>query len=72
MRKLCAITTAGIFLLLSAGLTGCTAEYKAPEAVEIRPMTELNSRQDSMYGPVSPVMKDVYDRSISAEVYSTD
>ncbi|WP_054940192.1 hypothetical protein [Paenibacillus ihuae] len=64
------VTVLGLALLL--GLTGCKAAYQPPEAVEIHQMQDMGGRQDSLYGPLSPVMQDVYDRSISSEVYSAE
>ncbi|MNP31527.1 hypothetical protein D3C76_1246490 [compost metagenome] len=65
----------GLCLALLLMPAGCSAVYQAPEAVQIRPVTELGGRPDSLDRldrPVSPVMQDVYDRSIPAEVYSAD
>jgi hypothetical protein len=62
----------GLFLLLILGISGCSASYQAPKAVEIHQMTDLDGNLDIPYGPLSPVMEDVYDRSISAEVYSAE
>ncbi|WP_310832830.1 hypothetical protein [Paenibacillus pedocola] len=59
-------------LALLLGLTGCMAAYQAPDAVEIHQMTDMGGKQSSLYGPLSPVMQDVYDRSISTEVYSAE
>lgn len=71
MRKF-TIPAMGLCLALLLGLTGCSATYEAPEAVRIQQMTDLEGKLDSPYGPLSPVMQDVYDRSISAEVYSAE
>lgn len=68
MRKF-TIPAMGLCLALLLGLTGCSATYEAPEAVRIQQMTDLDGKLDS---PLSPVMQDVYDRSISAEVYSAE
>ncbi|MNH43199.1 hypothetical protein D3C79_1050450 [compost metagenome] len=71
MRKF-KIPVTGLCLALLLGLTGCKASFQPPEAVEIHQMTGMDGKQNSLYGPLSPVMQDVYDRSISAEVYSAE
>lgn len=66
------IPLTGLCLALLLGLTGCKAAYQPPEAVDIHQMTDMGGKQNSLYGPLSPVMQDVYDRSISSEVYSAE
>lgn len=64
----------GLCLALLLGLTGCKADYQPPEAVEIHRMTDMDMdvQHNNLDGPLSPVMQDVYDRSISTEVYSVE
>ncbi|UQZ36277.1 hypothetical protein C2I18_23775 [Paenibacillus sp. PK3_47] len=63
----------GMALVLLLGATGCTTSYQAPGYVEIQRMTELDGGPDLLQQdrPLSPVMRDVYDRSIPEDVYST-
>ncbi|MNI81038.1 hypothetical protein D3C73_1376180 [compost metagenome] len=70
MRKQHFMLQTGFGLLLLLELTGCSASYQAPAAVEIHQMTELDGKQSGLEDGMSPVMLDVYDRSIPAEVYS--
>lgn len=67
------VRAAGIALLL-LGTAGCTTSYQAPGYVEIQKMTELESEpyELQMDRPLSPVMRDVYDRSIPEDVYSAE
>lgn len=53
-------------------LTGCTAVYQAPKSAPINRITEIGGNLDPLDRTVSPVLRDVYDRSIPAEVYSAD
>ncbi|QSF46988.1 hypothetical protein [Paenibacillus tianjinensis] len=61
-------------LALLLGLTGCKTVYQPPEAVEIHRMSDMDMdvQHNNLDGPLSPVMQDVYDRSISTEVYSVE
>lgn len=59
-----------VCILCLMGVTGCTMEAQSPRALEINSMTSLDGGAQSQYGPQSPVMQDVYDRSIPEEVYS--
>lgn len=69
MRK---ITTweAGLALILLLSIAGCAVTYQAPGVVEIHRMSELDGEPLGTQSPLTPVILDVYDRSISAEVYS--
>ncbi|GGF85568.1 hypothetical protein GCM10010912_33600 [Paenibacillus albidus] len=51
-------------------LTGCAAQEQAPGLTQVNRMSTMDGGLDPAYGPPSPVMQDVYDRSIPAEVYS--
>lgn len=59
----------GVCIVMLFLLTGCT-EAELPRVMEITPMTRLDGSTQSQYGPQSPVMQDVYNRSIPEEVYS--
>lgn len=59
-----------LFLLL--GLTGCTMVKQTPGVIEMRQISSLDGGLQSPYGPQSPVMQDVYSRSIPDEVYAAD
>ncbi len=59
----------GVCILLLFILTSCT-KAQLPRVMEIIPMTSLDGGLQSQYSPLSPVMQDVYDRSIPEEVYS--
>lgn len=62
-----------LFLLL--GLTGCTMVKQTPGVIEMRQISSLDGGLQSPYGPYgpqSPVMQDVYSRSIPDEVYAAD
>ncbi|WNS45811.1 hypothetical protein [Paenibacillus sp. MMS20-IR301] len=59
---------AGICLLLVTA--GCSAGSREPEYTHIRSMSGLDGGLDTQDNRVSPVMLDVYDRSIPEEVYS--
>lgn len=59
-----------IFCLM--GVTGCTMKAQSPSVLEINSMTSLDGGTQSQYGIQSPVMQDVYDRSIPEEVYSAE
>ncbi|MBW4083611.1 hypothetical protein [Paenibacillus sp. S150] len=61
---------AAVCLLVLLGTAGCAAQDQAPGAVEIRRMTDLDGPLDRTDSTLSPVMQDVYDRSIPEEVYS--
>jgi hypothetical protein len=58
-------------LLMLLGLMGCS-ETKAPQTLEINEITNLDRKSKSQYGPLSPVLQDVYKRSIPEEIYSVD
>lgn len=58
---------------LILGITGCTGGGEAPGYTGIHRMTGLDGRPEIPEIPdglISPVMQDVYDRSIPEEVYS--
>lgn len=58
--------------LILLGVTGCSMEEQSPWVLEMNSMTTLDGGTQSQYGPQSPVMQDVYDRSIPEEVYSEE
>ncbi|SET48695.1 hypothetical protein [Paenibacillus sp. NFR01] len=62
----------GLAGMLLMSLAGCSAESEAPADSEIWDRGTGKSLDGGAYGPLSPVMSDVYDRSIPAEVYSLD
>ncbi|KUP24639.1 hypothetical protein [Paenibacillus sp. DMB5] len=72
MRKDNKTFITGLCAALLLVLTGCTAAYQAPKTAPIHSMTELGGNLDPLDRTVSPVIQDVYDRSIPAEVYSAD
>lgn len=59
-------------LLMVFSIAGCTAREQRTEHTETRNMEELGDKLGSPYGPYSPVLQDVYDRSISSDVYSVE
>jgi hypothetical protein len=61
----------GVCLLLLLGLIGCS-EAESPKTIEINETTNLDRKSKGQYGPLSPVLQDVYKRSIPEEVYSVD
>ncbi|MNI01535.1 hypothetical protein D3C73_543840 [compost metagenome] len=61
---------AAVCLLMLLGTAGCAAQDQAPGAVEIHRMTNLDGPLGGTDSTLSPVMQDVYDRSIPEEVYS--
>lgn len=61
----------GVCILLLLVLTGC-AKAQLPRVMEITPMTNLDGNLQNQNGSKSPVMQDVYNRSIPEEVYSAD
>jgi hypothetical protein len=62
----------GIALMLVLGTTGCTTTYQAPGVVEGQSLMEFEAEPFPPERPLSPVMNDVYDRSIPADVYSAE
>lgn len=58
----------GVCVML--GTAGCAAGSEAPGYTGVHKMTGLDGRLDTPDGLISPVMQDVYDRSIPEEVYS--
>ncbi|MBY0013946.1 hypothetical protein [Paenibacillus typhae] len=72
MQKRIKTIITGSCLALLLVLTGCTAVYQAPKAAPINRITEIGGNLDPLDRTVSPVLRDVYDRSIPAEVYSAD
>ncbi|MHA6532566.1 hypothetical protein [Paenibacillus sp. BAC0078] len=71
MRRI-SLWEAGVCLLLLLGIAGCTAEDQAPGYMETHRMTGLDAPMDRSGSLLSPVMQDVYDRSIPEEVYSAE
>ncbi|OMD87547.1 MULTISPECIES: hypothetical protein [Paenibacillus] len=61
----------GVCLVLLLGVVGCST-VKPAKVIEINEMTNLDGKSKSQYPPLSPVMQDVYNRSIPEEVYSVD
>ncbi|KGE16656.1 hypothetical protein [Paenibacillus wynnii] len=61
-----------VFMMLV--LAGCSKEEQAPVYTELREMPSMKEslHTDTRYEPLTPVMQDVYDRSIPEDVYSTD
>jgi len=61
-------------LTLLAVLAGCAAEEQAPAFSGLTEMPVLKEAlpRAGLYEPLSPVMQDVYDRSIPEDVYSAD
>jgi len=55
-------------------LTGCSKEEQAPVFSEVREMPSMQEsfHKDTRNEPLSPVMRDVYNRSIPEDVYSPD
>ncbi|AIQ68455.1 hypothetical protein [Paenibacillus graminis] len=68
MRRNSLQAAACLLMLLSTA--GCAAQDQAPGAVEIHRMTNLDGPLGGTDSTLSPVMQDVYDRSIPEEVYS--
>lgn len=62
----------GSFAILLLVLAGCSHEEEAPVYKELREMPAMKNSLDSesRYEPLTPVMQDVYDRSIPEDVYS--
>lgn len=58
----------GVCLIL--GLSGCSAGGEAPVYTGVQRMNGLDGKLDVPDRLISPVMQDVYDRSIPEEVYS--
>ncbi|WP_019911536.1 hypothetical protein [Paenibacillus sp. HW567] len=71
MRRI-SLWEAGVCLLLLLGTAGCAAEDQAPGYMETHRMTDLEAPLDVNDSLMSPVMQDVYDRSIPEEVYSAE
>ena len=69
MRK-SAVWSGVIGVCLILGMAGCSAGDEAPGYTGSHRMNGLNGKLDSPDGGISPVMRDVYDRSIPEEVYS--
>lgn len=61
----------GVSLLLLMFVVGCS-EAKPTKVMEINEMTNLDGKAKAQYPPLSPVMQDIYNRSIPEEVYSAD
>ncbi|OMD43007.1 hypothetical protein [Paenibacillus odorifer] len=61
----------GVCLLLLMVLVGCS-EAKPTKVMEINEMTNLDGKPKGQYPPLSPVMQDIYNRSIPEEVYTVD
>ncbi|WP_150268669.1 hypothetical protein [Paenibacillus tepidiphilus] len=70
MRRNWAAGIAGFLLLLATA--GCSAGEMAPRETEAYQTRTLESWPGDRGGALAPVMRDVYDRSIPAEVYSAD
>lgn len=68
MRRNSLQAAACLLMLLST--VGCAAQDQAPGAVEIHRMTGLDGPLGGTDSTLSPVIQDVYDRSIPEEVYS--
>ncbi|NQX43792.1 hypothetical protein HQN87_00495 [Paenibacillus tritici] len=68
MRK-ARVTLLWIGACLIIGTAGCTAGKEVPEHTGVHRMNELDGSLQSRDGLTSPVMQDVYDRSIPEEVY---
>ena len=62
------------FAVLMLVLSGCSKAEQAPAYSELKEMPSMKQslQPDSRYEPLSPVMQDVYDRSIPEDVYSAD
>ncbi|ASA20994.1 hypothetical protein [Paenibacillus donghaensis] len=60
----------GVSASLLLVLTGCFPEEQRPTVTEVETMSNLDGGLGTEYGPYSPVLQDVYDRSIPEEVYS--
>ncbi|MDQ0193102.1 hypothetical protein [Paenibacillus wynnii] len=62
------------FVLLLLVLAGCSKEEQAPVYKELREMPSMKEslHTDTRYEPLTPVMQDVYDRSIPEDVYTAD
>lgn len=71
MRRI-KIWEAAVCLMLLLTAVGCASSYQAPSVVEIQSMTGLDGKPEGLDSPLSPVLEDVYDRSISTEVYSVE
>ncbi|WP_405111754.1 hypothetical protein MHH28_03290 [Paenibacillus sp. FSL K6-1217] len=63
------ILSIGVCLL--AGIAGCTSGQEVPEYTDVHSMTGLDGGLDSRDSLTSPILRDVYDRSIPEEVYDT-
>lgn len=62
----------GVCLLLMLGLVGCS-EAEPTKVIEINEMNNLDGTIKGQYPPpLSPVLQDVYNRSIPEEVYTVD
>ncbi|WP_151734809.1 hypothetical protein [Paenibacillus tengchongensis] len=69
MRSKWAAGIAGMLLLATAG---CTERDMTPEEIEAYRVRPMQSWPGGSEGDLAPVMRDVYDRSIPAEVYSAE
>jgi hypothetical protein len=65
----------GVLLVLTGMLVaGCSAEKQTPGFTQLTELPALNTTLpvDPRYEPLSPVMRDTYDRSIPEDVYSAE
>ncbi|WP_410511663.1 hypothetical protein PaeBR_16515 [Paenibacillus sp. BR2-3] len=73
MLKKCGWLLGALALLLPV-LAGCSIEKQAPVYSRLTELPSLDRAlpRDARYEPLSPVIQDVYDRSIPEDVYSTE
>ncbi|OMF99372.1 hypothetical protein [Paenibacillus sp. FSL R7-0337] len=68
MARVCLLWIGACLLL---GIAGCASGKEIPEYTDVHNMTGLDGSLNSRDSLTSPVLRDVYDRSIPEEVYDT-
>ncbi|WP_341347448.1 hypothetical protein [Paenibacillus sp. FSL H3-0469] len=68
MARVCLLWMGACLLL---GTAGCASGKEIPEYTDVHSMTGLDGSLNSRDSLTSPVLRDVYDRSIPEEVYDT-
>ncbi|OKP80012.1 hypothetical protein A3842_12125 [Paenibacillus sp. P3E] len=65
------LVRAAVCLLVLMGMAGCAVRDEAPGVVELHRMSDLEGPLNPADNRLSPVLEDVYSRSIPEDVYST-
>lgn len=65
------LVKAAVCLLVLMGMAGCAVRDEAPGVVELHRMSDLEGPLNQTDSTLSPVLEDVYGRSIPEDVYST-